>query len=198
MIAYVFWHWPSPAVAGAAYEQALLAFHGALANARLPGFQESVVCRVEGAGWLPRQPTAYEDWYLVHDFTALGLVNEGAVAGACRAPHEAVARHAAGGTAGLYGLARGAEAPPTQPCATWLAKPGGDELREVLRGARRRERPRGSEPLAATARPGAYPGVLPAEPGAGRPRPARPRAAAPGHPPPRVAAGALVSLRPLC
>jgi hypothetical protein len=125
MIAYVFWHWPSPAVAGAAYEQALLAFHGALANARLPGFQESVVCRVEGAGWLPRQPTAYEDWYLVHDFTALGLVNEGAVAGACRAPHEAVARHAAGGTAGLYGLARGAEDPPTQPCATWLAKPAG-------------------------------------------------------------------------
>jgi hypothetical protein len=125
VLAYVFWHWPAPSVDTAGYERAHLAFQDALAHAHLPGFQASVACRVEGAEWLPGLATAYEDWYLVHDFTALGLLNEGAVAGACRVPHDDVARVAAGGTAGLYRLVDGGAEAPVQPFAVWFPKPAG-------------------------------------------------------------------------
>jgi hypothetical protein len=83
----------------------------ALAEARLPGFHASAVCRVEEPGWLPGRDTAYEDWYLADGFADLGTLNEGAVADPCRAPHNEVARLAAGGTTGLYRLATGAEGP---------------------------------------------------------------------------------------
>ena len=125
MLAYVFWHWPDAAVGADAYEAALLAFHRALATARLPGLVDTVASCVDGARWLPENTPTYEDWYRVGDFADLGALNEGAVADACRASHDAAARLAAGGIGGLYRLARGAEAPPTQPVAAWLAKPAG-------------------------------------------------------------------------
>jgi hypothetical protein len=134
VLAYVFWHWPEPGIAAADYEGALLTFHRALGEARLPGFRGSAVCRVEGADWLPA-PAAYEDWYLVDDFAALGALNAGAVAGGCQRPHDAAARLAAGGTAGLYRLAAGAAGgggTPAQPVATWLAKPAGMRYPELL------------------------------------------------------------------
>ena len=51
--------------------------------------------------WLAAAP-AYEDWYLVTDFDALGNLNDAAVAGAHAAPHNDVATRAGGGTGGLY------------------------------------------------------------------------------------------------
>jgi hypothetical protein len=125
MLAYVFWHWPAPAVDAAAYEAALRPFHRALAGAGVPGFRDSVVCRVEGARWLGDVAPAYEDWYRVGDFADLGTLNAGAVTGACAAPHDAAARLAAGGIAGLYRLAAGDEGPPGQACGAWLSKPAG-------------------------------------------------------------------------
>jgi hypothetical protein len=125
MLAYVFWHWPAAAVDAAAYEAALVAFHRALAGAGLPGVRDSVACRVEGARWLGDAAPAYEDWYRVGGFADLGTLNEGAVSGACAAPHDAAARLAAGGTAGLYRLAAGDGGPPAQASSAWLAKPAG-------------------------------------------------------------------------
>jgi hypothetical protein len=123
MLAYVFWHWP--AATADTYEAALVPFHRALAAAGIPGFRDSLVCRVEGARWLGDVGPAYEDWYRVGDFADLGPLNAGAVSGACAAPHDAAARLAAGGIAGLYRLAAGDEGPPAQPCAAWLSKPAG-------------------------------------------------------------------------
>jgi len=67
---------------------------------------------------------AYEDWYLVRDMAALAPLNEGAVSGPRLEPHNAVARLAAGGTAGLYGLNAGTalEGPAH---AAWFGKPAG-------------------------------------------------------------------------
>jgi len=67
---------------------------------------------------------AYEDWYLVRDMAALAPLNEGAVSGPRLEPHNAVARLAADGTAGLYGLSAGVtlERPAH---AAWFGKPAG-------------------------------------------------------------------------
>lgn len=55
---------------------------------------------------------------------ALAPLNEAAVSGPRQAPHDVVARLAAGGAAGLYGLKRGA--PLARPAAAaWFGKPAG-------------------------------------------------------------------------
>jgi hypothetical protein len=55
---------------------------------------------------------------------ALAALNQAAVSGPRQAPHDAVARLAAAGTAGLYGLMLGAPlAPPGS--AAWFGKPAG-------------------------------------------------------------------------
>jgi hypothetical protein len=123
MLAYVFWHWPAPEVDVARYTDALLAFHRALAATPSPGLRGSRVLEVARAPWLP-VARAFEDWYLVDDFTALGALNDAAVAGARRDPHDAAARLAGGGHGGVY--RRLAPAPgPAADVTTWCAKPAG-------------------------------------------------------------------------
>ena len=139
MLAYVFWHAPAPGTAVADYERALAAFHGVLAGAPPAGFHGSAAARLDGPPW-PGGAAAYEDWYLVEDWAALGTLNEAAVAGARRAPHDAAAAMARDGVAGVYAPVRGAVAPPREAHAAWLAKLAGDGLRRVPRGARRRAR----------------------------------------------------------
>ncbi len=80
--------------------------------------------RLRGAPWANQGAAAYEDWYLVRDMAALAPLNEAAVSGPRKAPHDAVARLAAAGTAGLYGLQGGA---PLEPpgAAAWFGKPSG-------------------------------------------------------------------------
>jgi len=80
--------------------------------------------RLGGAPWANQGAAAYEDWYLVHDMAAFAPLNEAAVSGPRKAPHDAVARLAAGGTAGLYALKLGA--PLARPAgAAWFGKPAG-------------------------------------------------------------------------
>ena len=122
MLAYVFWHWPRTAVERNAYEDDLVRFHAALAAAPPPGFLGSSAARVTGAPWCEQAP-AYEDWYRVDDFAALGVLNEAAVSGSLRGPHDAVAARAAGGAAGLYAPVRGGEL--TASSVVWVGKPGG-------------------------------------------------------------------------
>ena len=124
MLAYVFWHWPQPGVDAATYVDHLVSFHRTL-NANKPaGFNGSRVFRMRGASWLDTTSDAFEDWYFVDDSAALDRINEAAVSGPCEAPHNLVAREAAGGTAGLYRIKIG-DAFTDPRFALWLSKPSG-------------------------------------------------------------------------
>lgn len=129
MLAYVFWHWPAVAEEGR-YEEALVAFHRSLAASRPDGMRGSRAFAVEAAPWLP-VARAYEDWYFLDDFAALGTLNEAAVSGARRAPHDGAARLAGGGAGGVY---RRISSPVGRPVdrITWLAKPAGMSYAELL------------------------------------------------------------------
>jgi hypothetical protein len=123
MLAYLFWHWPRPDVDPGRYLAALRAFHAALAASPPPGYRGSRVLEVTGAPWA-KVPRAFEDWYLVDDFTALGALEEAAISGRRREPHDGAARLALGGTGGLYRRrAEGDLAAPTR--ASWFGKPDG-------------------------------------------------------------------------
>ena len=124
MLAYVFWHRPGDGGDPAAYETGLAAFHAALAADPPGGFRGSAALRVREAPWLPGSGAAYEDWYAVEDWAALGRLNEAAVRGTRARPHDAVAVRAAAGAGAVYGLVSG---PPVLAAGrtSWLAKPAG-------------------------------------------------------------------------
>jgi len=125
MLAYVFWHWPQPGVDAQTYVDHLVSFHRTL-NANKPlGFHGSRVFRMHGASWLDTRGDAFEDWYLLDNSSALDRINEAAVSGVCEAPHNLVAREAAGGTAGLYRVKIGSATFEEPRFALWLSKPDG-------------------------------------------------------------------------
>ena len=115
-LAYVFWHWPARS---AGYDRRLAAFHAALG---MPG---TVAYRLERAPWDGAAPAPYEDWYPVAGWAALGELNERAVSGARRAPHDAVAERADAGTGAVYGLLRAGPDPHAVRFAAWFGKPSG-------------------------------------------------------------------------
>jgi hypothetical protein len=117
-LAYLFWHWPTGDADRAEYEQRLRDFHGAL---ELPASRTFRLDRAPYDGALPRP---YEDWYPVADWQALGELNDRAVSGARKAPHDAAAAQAAGGAGGVYALLRG-RADAAVAAAHWLGKPQG-------------------------------------------------------------------------
>jgi hypothetical protein len=123
-LAYVFWHWSRPEVAAADYDARQRAFHAALAAAPPGGFARSFSAAVSGAPWVSGGGAAHEDWYVVEDFAALGLLNEAAVTGSRAGSHDAAAVLAAGGTGGLYRLRLGNDLPAPR-FAHWFGKPSG-------------------------------------------------------------------------
>jgi hypothetical protein len=123
VLAYVFWHAPAAGSDGAAYEDALRGFHAVLRDDPPDGFVRSAALRVTGAPWLPGG-AGYEDWYLVEGFTDLGQLNEAAVTGRRRAPHDDVAVRSAYGAGGVYALWAGSPDPPSGLTA-WCAKAAG-------------------------------------------------------------------------
>lgn len=125
MLAYVFWHTRDARVEDREYVARLLDFHRALAVSKPVGYRRSVVMRIRGASWIAPDGDAFEEWYLLEGSTALDVINEAAVSGTCQAPHDAVARLAAAGTAGLYLLRRGASDEAAMRHASWFAKPSG-------------------------------------------------------------------------
>ena len=132
MLAYVFWHRPRRHVAPAHYEAGLAAFHATLTADAPAGFKSSLYARVDGAEWIGG--SGYEDWYLVDDWAALGRLNDAAVRGARRTPHDAVAAEAGDGIAGIYRRMLGAPR-PAGAHATWFHKPDGlayDAVGEAL------------------------------------------------------------------
>ena len=130
MLAYVFWHWKRPEVTAGDYEGRQRVFHAALGASPSPGFIDSFSVGLSNAPWTASSE-AYEDWYLVQDFAALGLLNEAAVSSSRAHPHDLAASVAAGGAAGIYGLK--SRTVLHQPrYAHWFAKPDGMPYGELF------------------------------------------------------------------
>jgi hypothetical protein len=135
VLAYLFWHQPRDPDAGTAYEEALTAFHRSLARSLPVGTLASATFRVAELPWLSRSgepELAYEDWYLVEDFAALGVLNEAAVGRGHVSAHDEAARRAGPGTAGVYALIEGepcAQALGEASLAVWIARPAGSTQR---------------------------------------------------------------------
>ncbi len=134
MLAYVFWHWPPPESKQASYATSLLDFHRSLIERRPEGFHRSCVFRVHSAPWAARDVPVYEDWYLVENFTALGLLNEGAVTGVSKAPHDRIAQRADSGAGGVYRLRAGRPAFSRVRYALWFSKPKGVPYDDFYQG----------------------------------------------------------------
>lgn len=131
MLAYVFWHWKRPEVASEEYEIKQRAFHTALSSAPPSGFLQSFCAALTGAPWAHGGGEAYEDWYLLDNFAALGELNEAAVAGRRAGPHDAAAAIAAGGAGGLYSLRLGSiSAFPRY--VHWFSKPNDVKYQELF------------------------------------------------------------------
>jgi hypothetical protein len=133
VLAYVFWHRPASGVDRDAYETRLAAFHAALAAAPPAGFRRSVALRVGGAPWLAGE--GYEDWYLLDGSATLDRLNEAAVSGSRRSPHDTVAGLAGEGSGGLYRNVAGTEG-LDEPTAQWFAKPAGTSYDALMDGFR--------------------------------------------------------------
>jgi hypothetical protein len=116
VLAYVFWHRPGDGVDVADYEARLRAFHETLEV-------DSAAYRLRHLPW--REEGGYEDWYLVEDWTALGELNEAAVAAARKGEHDAAARLSTHGWAGIWRLVRGAAEPPAG--VRWQPGPPDDD-----------------------------------------------------------------------
>ena len=112
-LAYVFWHWPAQR---ALYEERMHAFHAALER---PG---SVTFRLDRAPFDDPEPP-YEDWYPVADWGDLGTLNDAAISGPRRAPHDAVAAMSRKGAGGVYRLIAGDLPLRDVTHAAWSAAP---------------------------------------------------------------------------
>jgi hypothetical protein len=130
VLAYLFWHRPQPGGATEEYEQVLRAFHGSLAHRPPVGLRATCSFRVAELPWLAApgpEGTApvggYEDWYLLEDYAALGILNEAAVGRGHRTAHDHAARRLGAGAGGLYALQEGEEqALHAAPLAVWVAR----------------------------------------------------------------------------
>jgi hypothetical protein len=140
VLAYLLWHRPADGVERATYEHASERFPRSLRHSPPAGLRGSAVLRLGECPWLapahggPDGDT-YEDWYLLDDFTALGVLNEAAVAHGHRSAHDGVARRFGAGAGGLYGLLEGRADLTHAPRAVWITRPPGHprgELAQLL------------------------------------------------------------------
>jgi len=144
VLAYLFWHRPRDPADVEAYEHAQLAFHRSLARSRPVGMCGSASFRVPEIPWLAAEShgetesvapsPGYEDWYLVEDYTALGVLNEAAVGHGHRTLHDDAARRYGGGAGGLYTLVEGDRADALAAAGTlavWVTRPPGSQRRPL-------------------------------------------------------------------
>jgi hypothetical protein len=129
MLAYLLWHRPADGIEREAYEHACERFHRSLHRSPPVGFRGSAVYRTGELAWLAGG--GYEDWYFVADFTALGVLNEAAVAHGHRGAHDEVARRFGAGAGGLYGLREGQANLAGGQLAVWVARPPGAPRRAL-------------------------------------------------------------------
>ncbi len=113
-LAYVFWHWPAT---DDGYEVAIAAFHAALDR---PG---TATFALDRAPWPDERPSPYEDWYPVDDWAGVGALNDFAISGRRKAPHDAVAHRSRTGAGGVYRLIEEGPPLPEVRFAAWLHAP---------------------------------------------------------------------------
>jgi hypothetical protein len=121
MLAYVFWHRPAEGTSVEGYERDQDRLHRSLAARPPEGFRGSACFRAPALRWLTGAPDAYEDWYLVDDWAALGVLRQAVVAVGHHSAHDAAARHLGAGTAGVYRLSEGAASLADVTLAVWIA-----------------------------------------------------------------------------
>jgi len=96
---------------------------------------------VGGAASDAESGASYEDWYLLDDYGALGVLNEAVTGRGHRSSHDGVAVRSGAGAGGLYSLLEGdpgAESLAGASFAVWIAPP--------LHGASRRRVAEAGEP----------------------------------------------------
>jgi hypothetical protein len=146
VLAYIAWHLPAPAVQAAAFEQALERFHRSLAHRPPSGFRGSAAFRARGLPWLAHDAGAgpgpvsggpgadsgdagplsgYEDWYLVDGWSAVGVLEEAAVARGHQSSHAAVAAMTGVTTGAIYRLIEGLPRLECAPLAVWVKRSPG-------------------------------------------------------------------------
>jgi hypothetical protein len=131
VLAFVFWHWPRAEVGRAEYEARLADFHDTLRRHPPEGFLHSAAFRGGSCSWGSETGPTYEDWYVTRGTDALDPLEHGAVHGACQPPHDAVAKLAAGGCAGLYLLRAGTLDLARVRHSLWVSKPEGVTYAEL-------------------------------------------------------------------
>jgi hypothetical protein len=199
MLAYLSWHRAAAGVEQSAYEQALERFHRSLAHRPPSGFRGSAAFRVAEIPWLvsqaagdrdsdrpsrsvastnaPPARAGYEDWYLLDDWGAVGVLEEAAVSRGHFTAHDRVATLAGAATGSVYRLIEGCARLDGAGVAVWVSRaPGhehpslsallGDGMEPELGGLWRRCLGLGPAPefclLAAEASPGVASNRLPA------------------------------------
>lgn len=120
--AYVFWHWPRPGISTKAYEAKMVAFQQTLSSSKLHGLVETLSFRVGSLPWGPQQGRFYEDWYVVENFAILGALNDAAVAGETRVPHDSIAKDYLKGAGGIFKMISGDFNLREAKFATWIEK----------------------------------------------------------------------------
>jgi hypothetical protein len=126
VLAYVFWHRPAPGVEPEGYAAAVSRFHRSLAARPPAGFVRSASLRATGLDWF-ETGEGFEDWYVIEDFAAIGVLNAAAVGPGHLTAHDEAARRAGEGTGSVYRLLEGSPTPGSARVAVWIDKPRGIE-----------------------------------------------------------------------
>ncbi|HTA36427.1 MAG TPA: hypothetical protein VK761_06900 [Solirubrobacteraceae bacterium] len=117
MLAYLSWHRAAAGVDPGAYEQALERFHRSLAHQPPSGFRGSAALRLGELPWLAPVDGAdegaagYEDWYLLEDWNAVGVLEEAAPGRGHETAHRRIASLAGAATGAVYRLVEGSARP---------------------------------------------------------------------------------------
>jgi hypothetical protein len=123
MLAYLSWHRAAAGIEPRAYEDALAHFHRSLAHRPPSGFRGSAAFRLSELPWLVPADgidaaagnvgadgtagAGYEDWYLLDDWAAVGVLEEAAVAHGHATAHHEIAARAGRATGSVYRLVEG-------------------------------------------------------------------------------------------
>jgi hypothetical protein len=128
MLAYLSWHRAAAGVGQPAYEQALERFHRSLAHRPPNGFHGSTSFRLAEPRWpavaaeQALDQVGYEDWYLLDDWSAVGVLEEAAVSRGHLTAHDRVAKLAGDATGSVYRLVEGCARLDTAGVAVWVAR----------------------------------------------------------------------------